>query len=279
MNKAPILDKAEVTEKYESPKAYPPIPVRYYQHFKVDLKFATVINKILELEQKEGAVNTLNEYLKILIYIPELEMSQEVLNRIKNTLVHLITTQLPPEVIANDESFKVSGKYIGTIFKLIQFIFNRETAGLGEAVSQKFKQIIKGANKIYAFQVADLINEEFEDYVSDNQSVSLSTLPQRYLDIINSINSSGRVGPILNFEDIENLGGIEQKIDYLQTTLNSKRNATHSIINDWENREKQKAYDRLRAPLEPQKIAQQRSELENSITESMNEQRQQAAAN
>ncbi|KIE04702.1 hypothetical protein NF27_GI00070, partial [Candidatus Jidaibacter acanthamoeba] len=238
IGKVPILDSAPMVYNGTSPKVYPPIPVRYYKHLNLNITYTDFINKILVLEKRQTKYKMDFFYEQLFENLATIQ-PDALSTRIKLALVELIKSKIPDDVGVIEES-EIDSEYIEQLYKKIDFELKSIVTGLKSSISNSFKDISDSANKIYGFLVAGILSKEFSEYQSQFEQINLSNLPPKYNNILIKINNSGKVGPVLLVEEIEQRKTLEEKLGYIKSIIDKKLEATTKIINQNATREYKK---------------------------------------
>lgn len=128
MGKRPVLDMPEKPLSYSFPKSLPPIPVRYYRTYPIDLSFESILKKLVDNDEKKALFDS--AFIDLfssasVFYFPK--TLQEPLEKvIKDLIRQQMTDKLSSEDLQSlneEEISKISKKISQTIMSIANIQF------------------------------------------------------------------------------------------------------------------------------------------------------------
>lgn len=234
MGKMPALEARPVAEHFETPAAFPPLPVRYYQMHPLKITFGELISALHQQEEADTTLATIDGQIKALFALEEdlEELPAGVVARIKRAVTRLMMDKLKPTIPSLDEGTineeevdKYTAIMINHLIKAVQET-KAEFESCVETITPPFESIfgmagdprtLEALEEMIAHQQST-VEKHWEANPSLARTELLALLPGRYHRQANKL-----------FNDIEVKNRLDYKKQAEEALLAAETSATEAI--------------------------------------------------
>lgn len=143
MGKAPVLPPSSAVKEYKVPKAFPPIPVRYYKHQPVNINFKTIFDRLLSKNSTEFPQWIIRALDNSAVSFPA-KMDADL----KQIIHDYLRSQLPPEVVIEEDDFAFNNLKSSLFAALLNHKIRATLAAVHNEINDKIIEISNRLKRI-----------------------------------------------------------------------------------------------------------------------------------
>ena len=225
--KVPVLDVPQDRISKPFPKAFPPLPVNYFEVWQLKITLGTVLDEVKSIELGVSLEQTLNQFLSNLYGEPETNAPAALITTFKTALQNIYRPQLPshvvlPEIWLDSKALEVINLFLPVVHVVDEIDF----IDFMEKVSKTFED--------YSEQIMALISvEEFLQLPSfEQKSAYVAVFMQSVRNLLTTALdikcSKARAEQEVEFnrqiQELRNTNSLPSDLDTQLNTLRNKLN-------------------------------------------------------